>query len=87
MFLEYAEFISILQTAGEASVANIDKLRNAKGDITTAELRLKMQKTMQAHAAVFRTGDILKAGCDEMSKLFQESKSLKVSGDVMLFSD
>lgn len=46
--------------AGESSVANVDKLRFARGDIPTAALRLKMQKTMQQHAAVFRRGDILK---------------------------
>merc|ERR1712158_284632 len=38
--------------AGEASVANIDKLRFAEGDINTSVIRLKMQKTMQTHAAV-----------------------------------
>jgi len=32
------------QDAGEASVANIDKLRHADGKISPAELRLKMQK-------------------------------------------
>ena len=44
--------------AGEASVANVDKMRFASGEIPTADLRLKMQKTMQTHAAVFRTGDV-----------------------------
>jgi len=34
------------QDAGEASVANIDKLRHANGKISPAELRLKMQKVM-----------------------------------------
>lgn len=34
-------------------------MRFAKGDIPTADLKLKMQKTMQRHAAVFRRGDIL----------------------------
>ena len=33
--------------AGEASVANLDKLRYAKGGRSTASLRLEMQKTMQ----------------------------------------
>lgn len=45
--------------AGESTIANLDKMRFAKGDISTAALRLKMQKTMQKHAAVFRRGDIL----------------------------
>ena len=44
--------------AGEASVANIDKLRFANGSTPTAAQRLKMQKTMQNHAAVFRTGTV-----------------------------
>ncbi len=44
--------------AGEASVANLDKLRFANGSTSTAQLRLKMQKTMQEHAAVFRTGEV-----------------------------
>merc|ERR1712213_80352 len=43
-------------SAGEASVANLDKLRFANGSTPTAALRLAMQKTMQNHAAVFRTG-------------------------------
>ena len=47
------------ESAGESSVANIDKLRFASGSTPTADLRLKMQKTMQTHAAVFRTGDVL----------------------------
>lgn len=40
----------------------MDWVRNAKGSIPTAELRLSMQKTMQTHAAVFRTADTLKDG-------------------------
>ena len=54
------------------------QLRFAKGDIPTADLRLEMQKTMQKHAAVFRRGDILKAGVEKMDKLYQDQKNLKV---------
>ena len=49
----------LTKDAGESSIANLDKLRFAKGDIPTADLRLEMQRTMQKHAAVFRTGEIL----------------------------
>ena len=44
--------------AGDYAVARLDRLRNAKGSRSTAEIRLEMQKTMQRDAAVFRTGDI-----------------------------
>ncbi|XP_029640684.1 succinate dehydrogenase [ubiquinone] flavoprotein subunit, mitochondrial [Octopus sinensis] len=69
----------ISQNAGEASVANLDKLRHANGSISTADLRLKMQKAMQGHAAVFREGDTLKKGCDVMDGIYTEMNDLKVS--------
>ncbi|CAH1776084.1 unnamed protein product [Owenia fusiformis] len=69
----------ISQNAGEATVANLDGLRNANGDISTAELRLTMQKIMQSHAAVFRDGASLKEGCDKMSALYKDMENLKVT--------
>lgn len=48
--------------AGENSVERLDRLRNAGGARPTAEIRLEMQKTMQGHAAVFRTGESLDEG-------------------------
>ncbi|KOB71654.1 Succinate dehydrogenase flavoprotein subunit [Operophtera brumata] len=41
-------------TTGEASVANLDSVRYANGAVSTADLRLRMQKCMQKNAAVFR---------------------------------
>jgi succinate dehydrogenase (ubiquinone) flavoprotein subunit len=65
--------------AGEASVANLDKLRFANGSVTTSELRGKMQKTMQNHAAVFRTGPVLEEGCQKMSALWPSLHDIKVA--------
>ena len=48
--------------AGEAAIARLDRLRNAKGPRPTAAIRLEMQKAMQIDAAVFRTGESLRAG-------------------------
>jgi len=60
------------QSSGEESVANLDKVRNADGKVSTADLRLKLQRVMQAHAAVFRTGDSLKEGCSKVADLYKE---------------
>ena len=38
-----------------------------------------MQKTMQTHAAVFRTGSVLEAGCEKMSALWPSLHDIKVS--------
>ncbi len=56
--------------AGQNSVARIDKLRTANGARPTSEIRLEMQKVMQGHAAVFRTGEVLDEGVDLLRKTF-----------------
>ncbi|MEI8298450.1 MAG: FAD-binding protein, partial [Pseudomonadota bacterium] len=58
------------QASCDAAVARLDRLRNAKGERPTAEIRLEMQRTMQADAAVFRTGATLREGCDKLARTF-----------------
>jgi len=72
--------------AGEASVANVDKLRFANGATPTAAQRLKMQKTMQNHAAVFRTGTVLKEGVKKMQDVWKDMEDLKVSDSGMVWN-
>ncbi|MFT5136890.1 MAG: succinate dehydrogenase / fumarate reductase flavoprotein subunit [Arenicella sp.] len=54
-------------TAGEATLDRLDKLRYATGSRPTAEVRLEMQRTMQAHCAVFRTGEMMAEGVAKMA--------------------
>ena len=49
--------------AEDRILARFDRLRHAQGGEPTAALRLRMQRVMQSHAAVFRTGDTLDEGC------------------------
>merc|ERR1712106_343306 len=72
--------------AGEASVANIDKLRFADGDINSSVIRLKTQKTMQTHAAVFRTGDVMRDGIQKMNALWKDMANVKVSDKGMIWN-
>jgi succinate dehydrogenase / fumarate reductase flavoprotein subunit len=60
----------LAKDACDAALSRLDRLRNAKGPRPTAEIRLEMQKTMQADAAVFRTGATLKEGCDKLARTF-----------------
>ncbi len=46
----------------EPALAHFDRIRNAKGSIRTADLRLRMQRTLQKHAAVFREEKTLREG-------------------------
>ncbi len=63
----------------EPLLDRFDRLRYANGSISTAELRLKMQKTMQTHAAVFRTGETLQAGVDKMDAIYAEFNDVKTT--------
>lgn len=72
--------------AGEASVANLDAIRYADGHIPTADLRLRMQKTMQTHAAVFREEKTLQEGVTKMKDLYKELKDLKLSDRSLIWN-
>lgn len=76
----------IREDAGEASVANLDSLRYADGSTMTAELRLEMQKTMQNHAAVFRTGDVLKEGVEKLQDNYDQMQDLKLFDRGMIWN-
>jgi succinate dehydrogenase (ubiquinone) flavoprotein subunit len=64
--------------AGEESIARVDGLLNTKGNSTTAMIRDQMQETMQRHAAVFRTQDVLAAGCEKLDKVCKSYSDIKV---------
>jgi len=72
--------------ASEKIMDRFDKLRHANGDISTAELRLSMQKTMQEDAAVFRTDKTLKQGCKRMSEVYSNYANVKVSDRSMVWN-
>ena len=70
--------------AGDASIARLDNLRNAKGNLRTAEIRRSMQKIMQNNAAVFRTQATLAEGVgliDECVETFADVK-VRVGGSL-----
>ena len=65
--------------AGDFALARLDKLRNASGSRSTAEIRLEMQKTMQSDAAVFRTGSSLQEGCDKLASTVASFADVRVA--------
>jgi succinate dehydrogenase / fumarate reductase flavoprotein subunit len=65
--------------AGDLAVSRIDRYRNATGSLKTAEVRLNMQRVMQNHAAVFRTGDSLQEGVEKLDKVMTSFADVSVS--------
>jgi succinate dehydrogenase / fumarate reductase flavoprotein subunit len=72
--------------AGDFAVSRIDKLRHAQGSLRTADIRLNMQKVMQGHAAVFRTGESLEEGVQKLSEVFNSFADVNVSDRGMVWN-
>ncbi|MFL5114651.1 MAG: succinate dehydrogenase flavoprotein subunit, partial [Microvirga sp.] len=54
--------VDLARDSADKALARLDRFRHAEGQTPTAELRLKMQQTMQTNCAVFRTGEVLEEG-------------------------
>ena len=76
----------ISESETQKCLDRFDKIRNAKGEIGTAELRLSMQKTMQSKCAVFRTEKTLKEGVDEIGKTYDGLESISVKDKSLIFN-
>jgi len=65
--------------SAELALSRLDSLRYANGGTSTARLREKMQRTMQSHCAVYRTGEVLAEGVAQIDAVWKESADVKVS--------
>ena len=70
----------------EKSMARFDGIRHANGSVPTAELRLEMQKNMQADAAVFRTNETLSEGVDKMVEVAKKVADLNVTDRSLIWN-
>ncbi|MDH5275888.1 MAG: succinate dehydrogenase flavoprotein subunit [Gammaproteobacteria bacterium] len=72
--------------AAEPGVSRLDRLRNANGSRGTAEIRLEMQRIMQSHAAVFRTGESLQQGIDALRKCHASFADVRVTDRSLIWN-
>ena len=82
-----SEAIRPVPEGGEQkSLDRLDKLRHAKGEVRTADLRLEMQRVMQNNCAVFRTGEVLDEGVKLMQEAIDQRDNLQVTDDSMIWN-
>jgi succinate dehydrogenase / fumarate reductase flavoprotein subunit len=92
-----AHRVAAIQKSGEAhrplprdnadfALGRLDGFRHAKGGSTTAEIRLAMQKTMQANAGVFRTSEILDEGVRKIDAVYQRMADIGTADRSMVFN-
>ncbi|MEZ5564406.1 MAG: succinate dehydrogenase flavoprotein subunit [Gammaproteobacteria bacterium] len=70
----------------ELALSRLDSLRYADGSRSTAEIRLEMQRNMQSHAAVFRTGETLQEGIAALRKTFDSFADVRVSDRSLIWN-
>ncbi len=70
----------------DQAIGRFDGLRFSKGTTPTAELRLKMQKTMQSDAAVFRSDRTLSDGCEKMADIAAGIDYVNVTDKSMIWN-
>jgi succinate dehydrogenase/fumarate reductase flavoprotein subunit len=70
----------------DRSLARFDFFRHAKGGSPTAELRDRMQRIMQNHCAVFRTGDVLQEGVQAIDAVAAKMTDIHVSDRSLIFN-
>ena len=70
----------------DRALDRFDATRHAKGAVPTADLRLEMQKTMQADAAVFRTDKTLADGVAKMTAIAGKMADISVTDRSMVWN-
>ena len=72
--------------SADMALERLDHFRHADGGTPTAELRLDMQKTMQAHAAVFRDTKLLDEGVEKMAAVNTKLADVRVSDRSLIWN-
>jgi succinate dehydrogenase / fumarate reductase flavoprotein subunit len=72
--------------ACDKAIARFDKIRHAKGSRSTADIRMDMQKVMQAKAAVFRTGPTLAEGIKQMADVRKTFADVSVTDQSLIWN-
>ena len=70
----------------DQAMERFDKLRHAKGNTSTAELRKNMQRVMQEDAAVFRSKETLAEGCKKMAAVSSGLEDLSVKDRSLIWN-
>jgi succinate dehydrogenase / fumarate reductase flavoprotein subunit len=72
--------------AADKALARLDRFRHAAGSTPTAELRLRMQQTMQANCAVFRTGEVLEEGRSLIHEVWRGEADVRVTDRSLIWN-
>ena len=70
----------------DKALNRFDFFRNAKGKVSTSELRKEMQKTMQNYCSVFRNKKLLSEGKSKLDSCFKSKSDIKTSDKSLIWN-
>ncbi|WP_295524801.1 succinate dehydrogenase flavoprotein subunit [Novosphingobium sp. Chol11] len=77
---------SLPADSADMALARLDHFRHANGSSPTAAVRLEMQRTMSAHAAVFRTDELMAEGKTKLTATYERMQDIKVSDRSLIWN-
>merc|ERR1712039_326533 len=78
--------VTLPANAGEKTIARLDKIRNCKGPIPTADLRRELQVSMQKYAPVYRNSEDLKKGVGVVNEVMKKYKDVGIKDRSMIWN-
>ncbi len=76
----------LAKDSADLALARLDKFRHAHGDTKTAEIRVDMQRTMQADCAVFRTEKTLDEGVAKIDAVYRRMQDVSVTDRSLIWN-
>ncbi|WP_227340250.1 succinate dehydrogenase flavoprotein subunit [Sphingopyxis sp. P8] len=77
---------ALAKDSADFALSRLDHFRNANGGSPTAEVRTEMQRAMSAHAAVFRTDDLMAEGKDKLAKTYARMQDIHVTDRSLIWN-
>jgi succinate dehydrogenase / fumarate reductase flavoprotein subunit len=72
--------------SADFALGRLDHFRNAKGGTPTAAIRTSMQRAMSAHAAVFRTDELMAEGKQKLAEIYGSMHDISVTDRSLIWN-
>jgi succinate dehydrogenase / fumarate reductase flavoprotein subunit len=72
--------------SADFALGRLDRFRNASGSKPTAQVRTEMQRAMSAHAAVFRTDELMAEGKAKLAEIYASMQDISVTDRSLIWN-
>jgi succinate dehydrogenase / fumarate reductase flavoprotein subunit len=72
--------------SADFALGRLDHFRNARGGTPTAAIRSSMQRAMSAHAAVFRTDELMAEGKQKLAQIYGSMHDISVTDRSLIWN-